>query len=362
MLGILLVAITALPAQRSDAADRFERYMSKADSLTVDIEVREKSSPLVGKGTLEWRRPDSQRFTIDWGGESFEFVQSRKGVISIRHDWRQYSEDFAWDRIAPPSEEITDNAPLAYPGILLATSLSGDDSWRPNGTEVIAGVLCDALRSPLRTPLGEGHTTVWIDSAGRIRRWHRLMQGRTRVFDITIDLLNYKSTARSSTDFHSVEPPLGYSPAAIPLPWAATRMVMEPAPLGNWYDAKAKTNVNVKAMAKDRFIAIVFTDPESDICDAAEPAFDALRQLLAEHECELIELSLGEKQPDLDRKDPERPVFWDRNGDIERSYGIVGTPYIIVVDRSGNITRAWQGYREELTDEMFATLLKAFDD
>ena len=73
-------------------------------------------------------------------------------------------------------------------------------------------------------------------------------------------------------------------------------------------------------------------------------------------------MSLGNRRPELDGKDPERSVFWDRNGDIERSYGIVGTPYIVVVDPSGNITRAWQGYREELRDEMFATLLKAFGD
>ncbi|MCH7904108.1 MAG: redoxin domain-containing protein [Armatimonadetes bacterium] len=362
MLGILLVAITVVPERQSDAADRFERYMSRANSLTVDIEVREKSSPLVGRGILEWRRPNSQRFTIDWGRERFEFVQSPKGVISIRHDWMQYHENFARNTIAPPAEELADNAQLAYPDILLATTLSGDDSWKPNGTEIIAGVLCDALRSPLRTAFGEGHTTVWIDPAGRVLRWHRLMNGRTQVIDITVDLLNYKSTSRSSSNFYSVEPPLGYSPASIPLPMSPTITVMQPAPLGKWYDARAKRNVDVAAKAKDRFIAIVFTDPESNICKAAEPAFNSLRQLLAEHDCELIELSLGDKQPDLDNKDPERPVFWDRNGEIERSYGIVGTPYIVVVDPSGNITRAWQGYRKELRDEMFETLLKAFDD
>ena len=362
MLGILLVAITALPAQRSDAAERFERFISKADSLTVDIEVREKSSPLVGRGTLEWRRPNSQRFKIDWGSERFEFVQSSKGLISIRHDWKQYREDFAWDRIAPPSDEIADNARLAYPDILMATALSGDDSWQPHGTEVIAGVLCDALRAPLRTVFSEGHTTVWIDAAGRVLRWHRLMQGRPQAVDLTIDFLNYRSTSRSASNFYSVDPPLGYSPASIPLPKSPTVTVMQPALLGTWYDARARRNVDVAAKAKDRFIAIVFTDPESDICDAAEPALDSLRQLLAEHGCELIEMSLGNRRPELDGKDPERSVFWDRNGDIERSYGIVGTPYIVVVDPSGNITRAWQGYREELRDEMFATLLKAFGD
>ncbi len=364
---MLCAALTSILLQSGSSAtgapsaiERNKAFVARAKGMTVEYTVTDTRAKETGKARIEIYNPAFERFSIEWGGERFRYFQSLSGGISIRDDWKAYAENYALPRYGMVPETMTGAASYGYPMFMFAPSL---DKIYPNsqqtgkGQESIRGVQCDKVT--VGPPDNEGNnSTFWIDKDGRVLRWVRVSSAQGQTFTTVFDITKYEGTASNNPGHYTSGLPLGYVPYSIPLPRTRPVQTGEKAPLGSWLDVRRGSKVNV---ASNKPVAIVFTDPDCLVCAKIEPFLASLRQQLKAKGCSLVEVSLGTKRPNTDRKDKDRTVVWDSDGAIEAKFGTIGTPFFFVVDKEGMLVRGFQGYTKELEPKISQTLLSAFD-
>ena len=207
-----------------------------------------------------------------------------------------------------------------------------------------------------------GTHTFWVGPSGKILRWKKVVgSGNEGSYSVTFEITKFDAVEFDAARFR-LTLPVGYVPAQIPGPRYFAVAVPGPAPLGQWLDARSNKRTDVAAAYKKSPFAIVFTDPDSDICARMEPYLLTLRRRLKQEGCALVEVVLGGKKPDLTNKDRDRAVFWDDKGEIERAYGPAGTPTIFLVDKDGKLVTGWQGYSKDREDQITQTLLDGLKD
>jgi hypothetical protein len=357
---VSLILALAVP---QDAIARNTAFMKDVKALTTEYRITMNGSSGVGTAKLVARFPDMQKFTLRWAAESMEYMHSKGGALIVRHDLRQYDEARVFPRNIHPYSLIVGLGDLAYPPFLIAGSLESfipGGKFEPRGQESINGATCDKVFVNSGVPGSVGQHTFWIDDSGKIVRWNRLMETMSGTFDTTVDFTSFAKDAPTDPAFYKDVLPAGYMPNVIPITKTRTVMLEELAIFGKWLDARTNSKVDVAALAKNNTVLVVFTDPDCELSKAAEPLLDSLRRSLKPKGCALIEVSLGTKKPDLSKKDKDRNVYWDKDGAIEAAYGIPGTPYFLMSDKSGTLVRGWQGYAKGQDAAVTQTFLGYF--
>ena len=362
MLVCLFFAVTA--TQTKGPVERYDAFMAKADGLTLEYTVSEPTMPGDGTCKLELRRPNMQKYSVKLLGESLLYVHSMLGGISIRDDLKEYFESEPLSVNFPPPLELVGNTSVCYPMIVLAKSLKEFDDkakFEVRGKGTVRGKECDIVFFEGTNLDSLGSNTLWIDSQGRLLRLNQKRVIQDKRVDLTYEFTRFEATSPTDPKHYANTLPVGYMPYAIPATRTRTLMVAERAVFGTWIDARTDAKVDVKAMAAGSPVLTVFTDPDCAVCAKMEPFLVAARTKFKAKGCALIEVSLGTKKPDTIKKDKDRRVYWDKDGAIERAYGIPGTPYFLLSDSSGRLVRGWQGYTKEQEPLILKELLSAFD-
>jgi hypothetical protein len=362
MVSILLSLATL--GQEADPLARNAAFMSSAKGLTLEFKATMVGVQSVAQAKLVLRGPNMQSFSCKWMGEEFRYIHSKAGWVALRDDLKQYDEGAPFAENRQPYGEFSGIAEFAYPNFVLAGSLKAFDvsgGRTLQGKEAVNGVSCDKVLIDNGQMMNPGAHTLWIDHDGKVVRWRRVLLTQMGTFDTTVTFTKVERTAPDSPAAYPNSLPIGYMPTSAPVLHTRTVMLGEPAVFGTWTDARRNAAVDVAKLAKGVPVTIVFTDPDCDVSKAAEPYLASLRRTLKAKGCALIEVSLGKKRPDLLRKDKDRQVFWDKDGSIERAYGIPGTPYLLLADKTGTLQRGWQGYAKSKEAEITKQLLSAFD-
>ena len=361
---VALLACWALTAEvQTDPVARNAAFMKNAKTLSLEFTVREPNLPGAARATLLLQSPATQKFSCDWTGERFRYVQSAGGTISIRDDWKLYEVGPTFPILVQPPA-FSGYAELAYPGFLLYSSLAEFDKQAPKvvkGTETVQGRRCDIVEVVSQSEVIGGTHRFWIDEQGRVLRWHRVLMTQNGPLETTADYTKVEANPTVPKDAFAIKLPLGYMPTSISGPSARTVMLGNTAPLGTWKDARTNKREDVAKLAASQFVAIVFTAPDCAISKGAEPFLNQLRRALKPKGCALIEVSLGPSKPDAAGKDKDRRLFWDEDGKIEEVFSPPGTPYMLLVDKKGVLVRAWQGYAKSQDAAIQKHFLTAFD-
>lgn len=340
-----------------------DAFIAKSSPLMMQYTISESGVTVKGHCSFGIEKPNSQWFTCDWRGESVEFRQKNAHAVLIRHDWKSYEEYNSGAVSTPPPTKFLGLAEIATPPFGYSESLkkfAGNKAWTSKGFEKIGGVDCDVVTIQIPGQIGNGMHTAWIDSTGRIKQWRRQFSNPADSFDIVFEFQSYESGDLKGRAHFDPDLPLGYVPARLPLPFYHTLRVDDNAVFGKWLDARTNTRIDVAKKVKGEHIAIVFTDPDSEICRTIEPFLVSLRKQLKSKNCSLIEVVLSNVAPNTNRVDKDRTIIWDKDGQIEKSYGPPGTPYFLMSDEKGVLVRGWQGYRKSDDAKIIANFISAF--
>jgi hypothetical protein len=338
--------------------------MASAKGLTLEFRVTMLGVQSTAQARLVVRGPDRQSFSCRWLGEEFRYLHSKSGWLALRDDLKEYDEGAPFAENRQPYGNFSGISEFAFPNFVLSESLKAFDQAGKRvsqGKEVVSGVSCDKVLIDNGQLMNPGAHTLWIDPEGKVVRWRRLLITQNGTFDTTADFTKIERSAPEGHEAYAIKPPIGYMPTSIPMLHTRTVMLGEPAVFGSWTDARRSAVVDVAKLVKGSSVAIVFTDPDCEVSKSAEPYLASLRRTLKTKGCALIEVSLGKKQPDVSRKDKDRQVFWDKDGAIERAYGIPGTPYFLLADKTGTLQSGWQGYAKSKEAEITKNLLSAFE-
>lgn len=353
----LLVGIAI--QQQTDPVARFATFLAECKSFTIEYTVKDTRARDTATCKYEAVKPNMEKFSSKWGGEIFTYTHSPKGGISVRNDLKAYAESYAVPVYGYLPDTMSGVSVLAYPYFLFPPTLKDiyqGGQVKAAGQETVRGNACDkvVISSP-----GGNNSTFWIGKDGRVWRWSRVTIDNSGSSTTLFEITKFESSAPTTANYYASNLPLGYVPYQIPLPKTRTLQTEDKAAFGQWYDARLDKKTDASKLPRP--LAIVFTDPTCAICAKIEPYLAGLRRQLKAKGCALIEVSLGSKRPNTATKDKDRPVFWDSDGAIERAYGTPGTPYFLVVDKSGTLVAGFQGYTKELEPTITKSLLVPFE-
>ncbi len=350
----------ALQNQTPQAVALADAQMGAAQQRTWEYTMTEAGGGAVAHCRFAVASPDKQWFYFERDGEKIEFRQSAGRAIIIRHESKEYEEYVAPSVPSPPPQRSAGFAlaailPFGYSRSLVA--FAGKDGWTQKGNESVSGVTCNVVTATSTGTVSSGSHTAWIDSEGKIRRWKRTFEDAEGSREVQFDFK--PGTSQEGIHFKP-DLPLGYLPNRLPLPLTKTVRVDDAAPVGKWLDARTGKTIDVAATSKGAHAVVVFTDPESAICQKIEPFLVSLRKRLKAHKCAFVEVVLSQSRPNTLKSDKDRTVFWDMTGDIERAWGVPGTPYFLMFDGTQTLVRGWQGYRKIDEDKIVENFVSAF--
>lgn len=351
------LVIAQPPATPDEVFARYEAYMAKADELSLKITARSAEQPGEGVGSLEWRKPERQRYRMKWGESDFEWRQAPGESMIYEHGAKLYEGEWRVGGLAAPPDKIAAPGLSAYPQLLLTSrpgAFLASSPWSWQQREPVAGTLADRLYVQVQTERGPVDQYLWFDSEGRLLRYRFGMAATPNLYN-EIELTEYKLSAPPNETF-AVSLPWGYVPLTLP---SAQQQLYngQPFRFGKWTDARTDRAGDVAALAKSRFVAVLFTQADDPIAKDAEPTWRSLRKALTDKGAELIEVVLGEEKPDLAGKESGRKVYWDRDGSIAKQTTVDATPYVMLIHPREFIIRAFIGYREEDAPLLESTIL-----
>lgn len=358
----MLVALAVIVSSQSSLPQAVLRADARLKSQPVrawNYSVQDLSEGWGAQCSFALAGGGNQRFYFQRGTERIEFKQSKGRSVVLLHDQARYEEYVAPADWTYPPTRFIGGTMLAIPPFAYSESVSeiaSGGKWEQKGRETIKGVACDKLTVEVRGGRAIGIHTAWIDDLGQIVRWHRkwseLSAPREVVFEFDFNIQPVKAVF--DTDL-----PLGYVPARLPLPATRTVQASEEAPLGDWLEARTGRKVSIKSQMAGEPIVIVFTDPDCEVSQKIEPFLVTLRKRLKPQRCALAEVVLTKNAPNTAVSDKDRHVYWDKDGTIEEDWGIPGTPYFVMINRSGMFVAGWQGYRKSDEAKIIENFLEA---
>lgn len=362
MISVLAVALLMAPDTADAALDRLAKFVEKSPVLQVDLEARISGQQEVGKGSLAFRKPGFQIYKMNWYGSDYEYRQVPNSSIVYDHQSKVYEIWFPFPTLGLPPTELSEAAPYGYPMVLLQGDVrkaSPELKWSLVGSEDLAGIPTARLHSKLDTMFGPIENSMWIDGAGRLLRmdWTRLRDDEP--LTTRVDLSNYRTSAPAESEF---EPELlwGYVPRTTgEMP--GQHVAGDEVPFGEWKDARNGKLVATGTLAKGKYVALVFTQPDDPISDRMEKSLRELSSKLAAKKGELWEVSVGSDAPKLGAKDPKRRVFWDDQSRLAEELHVDGTPHVYLVHPTSVVVIGWQGADDSQPSAMVARILKGLE-
>lgn len=329
----VLVAWQAVPP-----AERLEAFLSQADWLSVRVSTTVNNSPTAAVGTATWHQGDRrQRFVVQAGPESREFIQDPDDVLLVNHTAKTYHDYWRLPVFAPmpPDDDLI---AYGYPRLIAeGPGRSGKTSWKLIRSATAADPT-DVLETKVEADGNTTTYTVTIDSMGRPIRSESVTETQMGQFRIRQTYSGYVARPPEAREIRA-DLPIGYVPDSIPV----TARVLTPGdqlPQREWFNpSRERTEPRPSG-----WLVILVTSPDCQVSRGAEPAWKALREDLRRIDVQLAEVSFSRTAPNNPGRDGDRPLFTDPKGELERDWGISMTPYLLMVDPKGVIHAAFAGF------------------
>src|SRR4051794_34388071 len=127
----MLLSILSLVGNEDSGLTRFEEYVKRAQSFSVQTTVTSQSMPMEGKGLLLVQRPGSFRFSVKWGPEDYTYVKSPEGSVEYQAMSATYQEYAKEPGLVITESDFVGIQQDAVPQMLLTGSFK---SFMPGGT------------------------------------------------------------------------------------------------------------------------------------------------------------------------------------------------------------------------------------
>lgn len=338
-------------------------YLARASSLSMTVEYGRVGSDQRVVSRYGWIWPERQVIRQSLGGEEFEYRQGFRLIHVLERASRSYSEFPSPGRIVNPPADYP-SLRFGYP--VYHVTLKGDTerstTFEDAGKVTEDGVAYDELRIPGQSgPGGETPPVrVLLDAQGRIAKVHFFEMTDFGPVAAYFEYKNY-DTSRSSVSIPS-EVERGFMPNFQP------KMQYPPGAydgllLGSYTEARSGAKVDLGARYKNRRVAVLVTTPDCAPSAAGEATWRKARVALAKMNCELVEIVVGGRKPDLTGKDPDRTVYWEETaGALGSVTDVPVTPYLYVANREGMITQVWAGYAKDQERRLLDVLARALKD
>lgn len=322
--------------------ERFEAYMAEAAHLSVGFTAKSagRGEPAQGKYQLE--RGVRQLWSLKWEGQEWRWLQSPEGGFWTDVSVKKYQEFPPIPKLIPPGKWAPAHTIFTYPGFLTLGTLRGEsDNWRVEKEEAPS-----ILVATNQTEIGPEELTATVDAAGRLTSFRR----KTTIGDVTLEFTGYDREPFPAK-VTEIALPLGFVPTAITAAadFLATGDKVE---FGKVADGSSGNPSDIPKGSKGTLI--VFTAPECSVTARMTPFMGRLSQEMKKDGLEAVELSLGSGQPNMQGR--TWPVRWDKDGRLEKAWGLGATPHFWVVSPQGVILSAWSGFREGEEKEILAAL------
>lgn len=327
-----LIALAVLHWPQGDAREvlgRFESFMKARPTMTATMSVRSRTAPVEGRASYSIKRPRVQEYQLKGGVFDYLFAQNTEGVLEMSRDQRTYVIFPGIVGLEPPPLEVSEVADAVFPFALLAGSvartLPAETQYSWAGKDDGA----DRVNIRLADPRMSLEGSVWIAPDGALRKYELTTSGADGVRHALLDEFSFSSTPPSLTTFAAAIPD-GFVPDRLPNPPYPLEIGRK-LPSVSWTDGRTGKPATT---TKGKWVLLALDDAPPSA--ALRKTLDKAVGLLRSRRGTTVEIRLGTERP------PQGG--WDKSGQLERSIGVPGTPFWVLVKPDGTIGMLWYGF------------------
>ena len=168
------------------------------------------------KGTGKYWRIAGKRHRADvqYGGASYSFTQTELGILETERPSSRYSEMGPLPGLFEPDSRISGLPGFAFPTILLAADLprfvGGPSAWALQSENAVDHIRVEPKAAPFPTIID-----AYVAKDGRLVKFRVQVESDRGDLDTQFEFFDY-STAPIAAETFSLNPPLGFSPDALP--------------------------------------------------------------------------------------------------------------------------------------------------
>lgn len=349
MFSPILVATALATLQVDDPVARLNRFLSGATHYVTTYYVSDPKNNKVADCSWELARPMTQRLVAKSGKYEFEFVQTPQETVFFAHHDKNYTEWPAFSELLPPPPEAK-LMQIVYPTMLLSPKSLTHFKWSTPKAMEIDGHKVEQVEAVEK---GQGELTLRlaVDDVGRPYQMYIKSVGPMGTTEFTF---HFQTHERLSTPENKISGrlPDGYVPYQV-IPLHTTVTAPSRVPAVSVFDAQGTKESKLDLGGKTS--VVIFTSPD---CDVSRSMQKAVAKAYAAYgkSAKFIEVSLGPEKPGLPGRDANIPLFWDKNGSLERSWGINYTPYVLVIQADGVVNRGFGGFGPDQEQAFLKTM------
>jgi outer membrane lipoprotein-sorting protein len=343
---MLLFLLLATPRNNDDALGRYTAYMSKAQTLSVQLKTEIGGSGITGIGTLTFARPARIRFAMTAGNQDYVYGMTEDGGAEIDRSQKLYDDLPPTGNFTVLMSNLTTMVDIGLPQVLLRKDLREmmpqGAVFKTTGKGSVGGDSTDIVESHASDDRGKSDVTAEIDASGRLLKLHYVQESMRGRLDVRYSMSNYVVNKEIPKSFFVPTIPQGYVPFSMP---TAPKPVEagKPVVLGEWTTTAGGKAVNLDAVIKGRQALVLIADPETAPSQRMLPVLDAAARKLLGKGGRYVVISTA-SDPAAARKLTVNGVVYDPSGARLRDLRLPGAPLVYLVGKDGNLVQAWFGY------------------
>ncbi|MBS1707955.1 MAG: hypothetical protein JSS65_04455 [Armatimonadetes bacterium] len=353
MFSPFLIAAAMAGWQANDPILRVARFVGGTNHYKATFSVTDIRKIKIADCTWEVVKPGIQRLTGSGKGYDYEFIQTPDATVFFANHVKTYLEWPAFSRLIPPPP----NAQLlaqVYPGFLIDPKSMQRFKWSQPVKKTIGGAQVDESTAEESSQMGTVNVRLAVDAVGQIVQFYVKSAGQMGTTEYTYDFTKHE---RLATNENTISARLkeGYVPYNV-APTYSPITASEPAP--ETTVTEVATGKSTKLEFQNKITVVVFTAPECEISKTMQKALAKAESKFGK-EAKFVEISLGRDKPSGQGREGSRTLYWDKDGSVEKTWGINYTPYVLVVGKDGTISRGFGGFGPDQEEPFLKTIATA---
>ena len=343
-MTLLLLLITQ-PSDADQVLARFTQYMTKANSLSVQVKAHPGGDKIVGTGTLTYQRPSRLLFDMTTKSGQYLYALNEEDGMELDRGQQMYDEFPSPGGLAVVPSSLSWVLAVGLPYPLLKTDLRKlvppGTMWKLKSKATINGVVADVVAAHYEQG-DRGDVVASIDSAGRLLKLTIFRESPQGTVDLRYDLSNYISNPQVSASKFTLSIPKGYVPHSMPAAPDPIR-AGEAVPLGSWSSTTANGRVDLASLARGKPVLVVVADADSAPSTSMLHALAASAQKTKDKGGVFAVVSTAKDKASAQRLGVSGTLY-DPSGLKLRQLRLPGTPLVYLIGRDGKLVQAWFGY------------------
>ena len=353
----MFLATLTLWAAYDTPLDRFEQFMLSRPVVHVGLTATKSGVSAGGVGSYMLERGVGQRYDMAWTDQSYTFLQSDEGIMAIEHTLKAYRKRPAYPILQIPPPELSPLAQEGFPLMFIVARLEEmlpETQWVIRRTEQVDGRELTVVGASADSPQERLDIEIWLDYAGRPWQQRRTVSLPGTTEKVTVRVTEYKQTPITDESTFALQIPLGYITLAAPI-------VADPLAIGQsavWpklKDSEGK-QIDLAKQFEGKRVVLAFTGNDCPASDAWRSQSKQLKDVLAEHDCELVEIRYGS----VAESNVSHTVLWDDDRTSWVDFRVPGTPFFVAIGTNGAVDRLYLGFDPDQSSRWTEVLTKSW--